>query len=392
MINKQQSKQALNWLSGSHFVNDIYTGMLNPLMPFIADKLNFSLAIATLIISISHIFSSVLQPIIGFFADNTKHRIFIFWGLIMSSIFISFSAGANTKIIFVLFVVLGSLGSSFFHPQALGLLSKLAEINNLDTAKLMGIFMGLGSLGFALGPLISSSIAHFWGLNKIAFGCVLGIIWALLMFKFVPKINSFDNFRSKLSFCETFYNILSNRNLNILFFIAMVKTLVINSCTIILPFLWKNMGYDKLNIGIALFGFIFAGGIASVVSPWLENKIGTKAVLYFSLISTFPLLIIFVLTYKTTPVIAITAFILTGAFTMLASPVIMLLAQRLAPDYRSIIAGFINGFAWGIIAILMTGLGVIAEKIGIINLLLWISFVPVLSVVSIRYINTEINR
>ena len=392
MINKQQSKQALNWLSGSHFVNDIYTGMLNPLMPFIADKLNFSLAIATLIISISHIFSSVLQPIIGFFADNTKHRIFIFWGLIMSSIFISFSAGANTKIIFVLFVVLGSLGSSFFHPQALGLLSKLAEINNLDTAKLMGIFMGLGSLGFALGPLISSSIAQFWGLNKIAFGCVLGIIWALLMFKFVPKINSFDNFRSKLSFCETFYNILSNRNLNILFFIAMVKTLVINSCTIFLPFLWKNMGYDKLNIGIALFGFIFAGGIASVVSPWLENKIGTKAVLYFSLISTFPLLIIFVLTYKTTPVIAITAFILTGAFTMLASPVIMLLAQRLAPDYRSIIAGFINGFAWGIIAILMTGLGVIAEKIGIINLLLWISFVPVLSVVSIRYINTEINR
>lgn len=392
MINERQSKTAVNWLACSHFVNDIYTGMLNPLMPFIADKLGFTLAIATLIISISHIFSSVLQPIIGFFADNTKHRIFIFWGLIMSSIFISFSAGANNVVIFVLFVILGSLGSSFFHPQALGLLSKLIETNGRNVAKWMGIFMGLGSLGYALGPLISSSIAHFWGLNKIAFGCILGIFWALLMFKFVPKITFLEQLHGKLSFYKTFQDILSNRNLNILFFIAMVKTLVINSCSIFLPFLWKGMGYEKLHIGIALFAFIFVGGIASVISPWIEDKIGTKAVLYFSLISTFPMLVIFVLTYKTLPIVAMTAFLLTGMFTMLASPVIMLLAQRLAPDYRSIIAGFINGFAWGIIAILMTGLGIIAEKIGIINLLLWISFVPVISSISIKYINTEINQ
>ena len=199
MINKTQSKKAENWLSCAHLTNDIYTGMLNPLMPFIAEKLSFTLAFATLAISLSHIFASVLQPVIGFFADNSKRRTFIFRGLLMSSIFIPLAAGANNKWIFILLTILGSLGSSLFHPQALGLLSKFAQFAKRDEAKAMAIFMGAGSLGFAFGPLISSSIAQVWGLEKIIWVSIIGIICALLMFKFVPK-NALK-LSSSISFC-----------------------------------------------------------------------------------------------------------------------------------------------------------------------------------------------
>ena len=78
------------WLNIAHFINDIYTGMLNPIMPFIAAKLAISMALATIILSISHICSSLLQPIFGFFADNILKRVFIFWGLLMTSVFIIF--------------------------------------------------------------------------------------------------------------------------------------------------------------------------------------------------------------------------------------------------------------------------------------------------------------
>ena len=386
MIGEKKSKLAVMWLSGAHFINDIYTGMLNPLMPFIAAKLDFTLAFATLIISISHIFSSVLQPLIGYFADNIQRRGFIFWGLLLSSVFISFAPGLPCKWLFILFVVLGSLGSSLFHPQALGVVSKFLKNGKKDVAKWMGIFIGVGALGYSLGPLVSASIAQFFGLGKIAPACLIGVIWALFMFKFVPKISSFEEPVHKFAFTQAFVDILTDRDLNILFFIAMVKTLITTSCAIFLPFLWKDMGYSKFYIGCALFIFTFAGGVASTISPWLEKKFGTKAILYLSMISTFPLLLVFILTYKTHPWLALVMFILTGAITMMATPVIMVVAQNLAPRYKSIISGFVNGFSAGVIAVLMSVLGLVAENMGITNLLFWISIIPVCASLLIKYI------
>lgn len=66
------------WLGGGHFINDIYTGVLNPIMPFIAAKIGISMAIATIILTISHIFSSLLQPLFGFFADNNVKDLLYF--------------------------------------------------------------------------------------------------------------------------------------------------------------------------------------------------------------------------------------------------------------------------------------------------------------------------
>lgn len=386
MITENQSKKAEKWFAGAHLINDVYTGMLNPLMPFIAEKLSFTLAFATLIISLSHIFASVLQPLIGFFADNSKRRTFIFRGLLMSSIFIPLAPGVNNKWLFIILIVLGSLGSSLFHPQALGLLSKFAEVSKKDVAKAMAIFMGAGSFGFALGPLVSSSVAHFYGLDKIVCISVVGIVCAFMMFKFVPKIDKLEEKKEHFGFKKAFGDILKNRELNLLFFIAMMKTLMINSCTIFLPFLWKDMGHGKMYIGGAIFAFTLAGSIASVISPYAEKKFGTKAILYLSLILTLPLIFLFVGTYQAMPLVALSSFILIGAVTMMASPVIMVLAQNIAPEYKSIIAGFVNGFSWGVIAVVMTLLGVVAEKVGIINLLTAISVIPVISCIAVKKI------
>ena len=158
-------KRALVWLSGGHFINDVYTGVLNPIMPFIAGKIGISMAIATIILTISHIFSSLLQPLFGFLADNNVKRIFIFWGLILSSIFIPLSALANNPFILVIFIILGSIGSSLFHPQALGFSSRFAKYS--DAGKAIAVFVGMGTLGYSCGPIVSSAITQFLGMSKM---------------------------------------------------------------------------------------------------------------------------------------------------------------------------------------------------------------------------------
>ena len=53
------SLTVFNEMKGSVFINDIYTGFLNPIMPFISAKIGISMAVATVVLSISNIFSSL---------------------------------------------------------------------------------------------------------------------------------------------------------------------------------------------------------------------------------------------------------------------------------------------------------------------------------------------
>lgn len=362
------------WLNTAHFVNDIYTGMLNPIMPFVAMKLGITMAIATVVLSLSHICASLLQPIFGFFADNMRKRSFIFWGLLSTATFISIAPSVNHLIPLIILVILGSLGSSLFHPQALGFVVKFSKKENIS--KYMGIFMGCGTIGFALGPIASSGITQFLGLHRMPFLAILGIMVATLMFLFVPKTSYTSANKSQKDFVKTFKTILSNRKLNLLNVIAMLKTLVTTSSCILLPFLWKDLGHSPFYIGFALFAFNFAGGLGAFISRKFELKIGTENVFYFSMILTFPMMIVFMLTYKVHPTFALFTFILMGLIQWMAVPVTMVMAQSVLPEYKSIIGGFINGFSWGVVAIAMTVIGFIAQAKGIIPVLLVVSAIP----------------
>jgi len=378
-------KKTQFWLNSAHFTNDIYTGMLNPIMPFIAAKLGITMAIATIVLSLSHICASLLQPIFGFFADNLQKRAFIFWGILFTSVFISLAPSVNNLALLIAFIILGSLGSSFFHPQALGLAVRFTKT---DVAKNMGIFMTLGTLGFALGPVVSSAITQFVGLDKIPYLSVLGIVVGLSMFLFVPKLSvSEDKLKNHEDFIHTFMTILSNRKLNLLNLISILKSLVTTSACILLPFLWKNMGYSAFYIGFALFAFNFMGGLGSFVSRKFELKVGTENVFYFSMMLPLPMMILFMLTYKSFPVLSLIIFILIGLIQWMAVPVTMVMAQSTIPEYKSIIGGFINGFSWGVVAIAMTCIGFIAQTHGIIPVLISVSVVPaVLSVPVVKKI------
>ena len=380
-----KNKMAVRWLSAGHFVNDIYTGILNPIMPFIAAKLGITLAIATVVISISNIFSSLLQPIFGFFADNMLKRVFIFWGLILSSIFIPLTPLSKNVYCLILFMILGSLGSSFYHPQASGFVNRFATINN-TCADDMGFFISMGSIGYSFGPLIAASVTQYLGMDKMPVLSLIGLSLALTMFIFVPKLSNVEKKPEYKTFKETFCTILTNRKMNYLMVISMMKVLVTTSCCTLLPFLWKDMGYSPFYIGIALFLFIIAGGFGSLTSHKIELILGTKKLLYFSMTATLPLIILFSITYINHPIFSILTFVIIGFTTMLAQPVTMVMGQTLLPKYKSVVAGFMNGFAWGVDAIALSLIGVTAQHYGITNVLIILAIFPVISTILIKYL------
>lgn len=379
----KNNQTAILWLSLAHLVADVYSGFLNPVMPFIASKLGFSMALATVLVAITQICSNMLQPVFGFFADNILKRFFIFWGLILSSIFIPLATSSPNIILLTIFMILGSLGGSFFHPQSMGFIN---YFSGNDCSKNMGIFVSFGSFGFALGPLLAAYITQTAGLEKIIYTSVFGIILASVMFLCVPKLSQIENKPEHKNFIKSFKEILSNKQIDYLLIISMMKSLVTNSSCILLPFLWKSIGYTPFYIGTALFLFVFAGSIGSLLSTTIEKKFGSKFIIYFSMWGTFPLMLLFALTYKTMPVLSLFIFSGIGFITMLAQPVILVWAQRTMPEYKSIVAGFINGFCWGVVALCVAFLGTFAQKFGIINVLIILTIFPVISTIFVKYL------
>lgn len=376
-------KNAVIWLSVAHFICDLYGGFLNPILPFIASKLGFSISIATILIAITQICSNMLQPIFGFFADNILKRFFIFWGVILASIFIPLATLAPNIYLLTVFMILGCLGGSFFHPQSIGFINIFSKDN---ASKNMGVFVSLGTAGFAVGPLLATYTVQNAGLNKIFYTSILGVVFAFLMFLFVPKLSKTEQKAPSKDFLQSFKKVFFNLQIRYLMLISMMKSLVTNSSCILLPFLWKSLGHSPFFIGIAIFLFVFAGAVGSFLSPYIEKNIGSKNVLYISMIGTLPLMILFALIHKECHILSLLIFALVGFITMLAQPVTLIWAQKILPEYKSIIAGLVNGFCWGTVALALSFLGFVSEKFGIMNVLIALTVLPVFCSYYIKFL------
>ena len=159
-----------------------------------------------------------------------------------------------------------------------------------------------------------------------------------------------------------------------------------------MPFYWKELGYNAFQIGIAVFVFLTVGALGTYLSSKYEKVIGYKNVFYTSLIVPFFLTIAFVSFVKYSTFISFVIYVLTGFVTMLSVSINMVMAQKTMPQYKSMISGFIGGFSWGVVGVMLPLIGFIAEKIGIINTLLIISFIPVVLSYFVKFLPENVEH
>ena len=381
---EKSNKKAIKTLWAGHFAIDVYSGFVNPIMPFLAANLGITMAISTFILSLSHICSSMMQPVFGYLSDSWKKRFFIFTGMLLSSIFLPIMGFAHNVYTLCLCLIVGSIGNGFFHPQATGFVNVFS--NPKELTKNMSVFLAMGTLGFSLGPIVSSFFVQFFNPKTLAVTCIAGLIISALILINVPKIS--DTFREekRINLFKAVKEIFTSKPMLILIMFSALKSLATQSCSILLPFLWKSLNYSAFYIGILLFCFLISGAVGTVASAKLEKLIGTKQVMVLSFCAILPLTVLFALTYKCLPVISIITFITIGFFAMLSVPINMVLAHQVMPQYKSLISGFIGGFSWGIVGISMSLCGYLAQKFGITNILIIIAIIPAICSSLVKYI------
>jgi FSR family fosmidomycin resistance protein-like MFS transporter len=382
----KENKKATGWLTAGHGLTDCYSGFINPILPFITEKIGVTLAFATLALSISQVFSSIMQPVFGFIADKWRKRFFIFWGMLFASTFLSLTGFVQNFWQLALCLVAGGIGVGFYHPQATGLIVRYSGEN---TAKSMSIFIAAGTVGYSLGPVVSSGIIQCFGLEKLYMAAVFGILFAFSVFLFVPKVAEANFVKNEQSFKKSLSEILKNSTMRLLIMVSSLKSLVTSSFCVLMPFWWKNAGYKAFEIGIAMFFFLTVGAAATYLSTYLEKFTGYKKVFYISLTVPFFLTLLFVYLVKLHPFLSFVFFIMIGFSAMLSVSVNMVLAQREMPEYRGMISGFIGGFSWGIVGVFLPLIGFAAQKFGILQTLLFISGIPFVMSYFLKYLPEE---
>lgn len=354
-------------VSIGHFTNDFFVGLIAPISVYFAYKLGLNLTQQGIISVAVLVFSSLLQPVFGLLSDKKgkpKHLIF---SIIWISVFISLSGVINNFYILLLVIVLGSSASALYHP--LGSTTAVTLGRNSKGASL-SIFMTIGGFAGTAASVVGLWIASKFGIEKIIFLALPGLLVAGFMFYSEVqniRIDTYenrkkDNIGNKIEEVKKL-NLSKNSILwlGILIFITIMKVLsgrfIITYGIQILSL--KNFAYGAALLSIHLLGRpigTMSGGI-------LIDKIGEKKVFIFGMFLS--LLSLSLIGYGGSWIAAVGVGTL-GFCTSLTNTVGVLVSHKIIPDSQSFATGIIMGIPGGIGSLTMIIFSGLADANGLI--------------------------
>ena len=137
--------------------------------------------------AVSQISNSITQPFFGYLSDKYGIKKYMIYGLLCASLFLSLIAVAPNYLLTLIFLFLGNLGVSAYHPPSASI---GAEYKGSKKGFGNSIISFGGNAGYAVGALFFVSIVEKFGVNFSLLAIIPGIIISLLLYKTIPSQNS----------------------------------------------------------------------------------------------------------------------------------------------------------------------------------------------------------
>jgi FSR family fosmidomycin resistance protein-like MFS transporter len=328
-----------------HFLADFYPGFIPALIPLFMQKFDLSLAMAGFLGSLGAIVASLTQPAFGWWSDRVRKPYFIIIGPLLAALFTCGAGSAPWFWLACVALLLGSAGTSMFHPQGAGLTSALSSSRR---GLLMSIFIGAGTIGFSLGPVFVSYYIKWLGAETLWLFGLTGIVVGYLMLKLARDHDLSSLLMAQKKARQTHGQTRSLRNVVSYFTISCIIATGFRIFLVFIPVYLSLSGEPLTKAGLYASLLIFAGSLGSLTGGWLGDRIGRKPVailstvlpaVFFSLFMFFP--------GRASPVY----WILSGYFGMLGNTTFLVGAQESLPGRESFVSSLILGVSWGVAGI-----------------------------------------
>lgn len=272
-------------VAGGHLFHDFYTSFVAPLLPLLIDKLSLNLTSAGLLATLIHL-PSVLNPLLGYYADQTGALYFIILTPGLTGTALSLlGAAPNTSILGILLLLAG-LSSAMFHSVSPALTGK---ISGQQVGLGMSIFMAGGGIGRALGPLLVILAVSQWDLFGIYRLMIIGwlvsfvLFWKLRDFTLSRPHAKVPSLKKSFPLFRAFFLPLTIIILLRSFFLAAINTY--------LPTFMTRSGSPLWIAGASLSTLELAGVAGALAVGPISDSWGRKQTLMIAmLISAFTLL------------------------------------------------------------------------------------------------------
>src|SRR5215467_11934403 len=107
----------LGLLALGHMIVDINNGAIPALLPFLKSALALSYTSAAVVVLMSNITSSLIQPVFGYFADKTTRRWILPSAVFLSAVGIGLTGLSTTYSVVLMMVIISGVGIASWHPE-----------------------------------------------------------------------------------------------------------------------------------------------------------------------------------------------------------------------------------------------------------------------------------
>ncbi|MGO4321955.1 MFS transporter [Pseudomonas sp. KB_12] len=365
----------------AHLINDLIQAVLPSIYPMLKDSYGLTFTQVGLITLTFQLTASLLQPWVGYHTDRHPKPWLLPAGTVCTLIGIVMMSMVGSFALILLAAALIGIGSSTFHPEA-SRVARLASGGRYGLAQ--STFQVGGNAGSAFGPLLAAAIIIPYGQGNVAwFG--LFALFALFVLYRISRwyANHLNLFKLKQGQAAT-HGLSRGRVLSAL---VVLGLLVFSKYFYMASFTSYFTFYliEKFDLSVAssqLHLFLFLGAVAAgtFFGGPIGDRIGRKAVIWFSILGVAPFTLILphVDLLWTSILSVVIGFILASAFSA-----IVVYAQELVPGNVGMIAGVFFGLMFGFGGIGAALLGHLADIRGIEYVYWLCSFLPLFGVLAI---------
>jgi len=311
-------------LSFSHFIHDVYSSFLAPLLPLLIEKLSMTFTQAGFLSAVMQL-PALMNPFIGMLADRVSLRYFVILAPMMTAIPMSLIGLAPSYGVVIVLLVAAGISVAMFHVPAPVMIARMAGSKK---GRGMSFFMTGGELARTVGPLTAVGAVSLLGLEGFWPVMIVGIGASGLLFLRFRRVDlSFHNRSKKISLLSTFTHM--RHVLLPLTFIVLARSFMHGSLTAFLPtFIQRQSGNIWLG-GTALTLFEAAGVAGVLAVGTLSDHLGRRRMLLISLVGAPLSVLLFSLSGGWLRMAAL----LCSGFTLLSTtPVMLALIQEQAGD------------------------------------------------------------
>ena len=374
--------KGLFYLFLGHFANDIYPGMLPPLLPIFIAKFGWSFAKAGILITVMQICCNFSQLVFGIINDHKPMKSFLWIGIILSGLPFCFMMNIDSLTVMIIAIIISGLGVGLFHPVAAVAAGFTADEKRKGIS--MAFFSSGGSFGVMTAPLLIVLVIEVLGDSYMP----IVIIPALIMASLLAYDKTIVMHKSHgLSLNEWFSTLFVNkREFFIIWLVSSLRAIIVVLITSFLPVLYMARDTSYALSNLFLSASLLAGMLGMYAGGYLSDVHGQRKVMALMLFISSPFFFIFLFT---SGAISFLMLLLGMATISSTIPITIVFAQRINRQLSGIASSFVMGLSFGMGALAATPFGMLADYMGIENAMYVPCILPILSGITVLFLKKQ---